>query len=153
MDTRSFHGVLLATVVVLLVSNATAAPIPTLGPVDITGTIVRADWVPEAKIKGIPGMSGTLGIDRVIRARFMVMLERIEGVDAKTARRMTSYLDPSVMQEPEPPQGQERILLQLNHADKDFLKKGMRITVKGYKIAGDEGGTWTDYEEIKILQE
>jgi hypothetical protein len=36
--------------------------------------------------------------------------------------------------------------------DKEFLKKGMRITVRGYKIAGDEGGTWTYYTEIKILR-
>jgi hypothetical protein len=120
--------------------------------VDITGTVVEARWMPEQKIKGIPGMSGTLGVDRVKRAHFLVTLEQVEGVDAKTARKMTGYLDSSVVREEEAVQGPLRILLQLNHEDKEFLKKGMRITVRGYKIAGDEGGTWTYYTEIKILR-
>jgi len=137
--------------VVLVALNASAAPIPRLGPVDVTGTIVEAQWTPEQNIKGIPGMSGTLGIDRVVHAHFVVALEQYEGVDPKTARRMTGYLDPSAPRELDSSEAPKRILLQLNHEDRDFLKRGMRITVTGYKIAGDEGGTWTSFTEIKIL--
>jgi hypothetical protein len=149
MNTRSAIGSLAIAFVLFSACNASAAPIPPLGPVDITGTVVQAQWIPEQKIKGIPGMSGTLGIDRVKRAHFVVALEQYEGVDAKTARQMTGYLDASAPREPDSTQAPQRILMQLDHEDKEFLKKGMRITVKGYKIAGDEGGTWTSYEEIR----
>jgi hypothetical protein len=31
------------------------------------------------------------------------------------------------------------------------MKKGLRIKVRGYKVAGDEGGTWTSFTGIEIL--
>jgi hypothetical protein len=97
-------------------------------------------------------MSGAARMDRTVPAHFLIALEPFEGVDPKTAWQMSSYLDESLMRAGAPAEPSKRILLQIDHADKDFLKNGMKITVKAYKIAGDEGGTWTYFTEIKILQ-
>jgi hypothetical protein len=42
------------------------------------------------------------------------------------------------------------IILKLDHKDKSYLKKGMKIRVKGYKVRGDEGGTWTSNSGVSV---
>ena len=59
-----------------------AAPLPDLGSANISGTVVKAKWSPKETRKGIPGMSGTAGHDRVVAAHFLVRLKDYEGIDA-----------------------------------------------------------------------
>ena len=130
--------------------NAMAAPIRPIGPVDVSGTISEIKWVPEEKVRGIPGMSGSLGHDRTRFAHFLVTLTDYDGVNAETARRMTGYLDRTSFKGGDQGDKPSFILLKINHNDKNYLKKGMRMRVIGYKVRGDEGGTWTYYDKLEI---
>jgi hypothetical protein len=137
----------------LLVPSASAAPIRPVGPLDVRGTISELRWVPERPVKGTPGLSGSLGRDRVEAAHFLVKLIHYEGVPPETARIMTYYLDESALRN-SPAGGQPSfILLKIESKDPDALQPGQRIRVRGYKVAGDEGGTWTSYSDIILLQE
>lgn len=130
---------------------AMGAPIIPIGPVEISGTVSEIKWVPEKKIKGIPRMSGSLGHDRIVPAHFLITLTNYKGVDSKTAITMTRYLDWSALQGEEKKEKPPFILLKINHSDKEYLKRGMKIKVIGYTVRGDEGGTWTSYKNIEIL--
>jgi hypothetical protein len=130
--------------------NAVAAPIRPVGPVDVSGTIRELKWVPEEKVKGVPGMSGSLGHDRTRFAHFLVTLTDYDGVNAETARRMTEYLDSTAYKGERQKDRPSFVLLQINHNDKNYLRKGMKIRVIGYEVRGDEGGTWTYYDRVEI---
>jgi len=133
--------------ILLMVSKSVTAPLPPLGPIDVSGTVTEVRWFPEKSIKGIPGMSGSAGRDRSFPAHFIIELNNTEGVDRETARRMSFYVagERSVAGGPS-----STIFLQLNHVDRNFLQKGMNIRITGYTIRGDEGGTWTSYKKIDI---
>jgi hypothetical protein len=128
-----------------------AAPTPIAGPVDIEGTIAEVQWLPEKEVKGTPRVSGSAGTDRVIPARFMVSLTNYTGLDADTVEKMKTFYQWSIPKHSDRPGMPELIVLRLAHPDKNFLKAGMRIRVKGYKIAGDEGGDYPSYEKLQIL--
>jgi len=132
------------------VKYGVAVPIRPLGPVDISGTVTGLNWIPEKRIKAVPGMSGSAGRDRTIPAHFIVRLEDFDGVDRQTAMTMTRYLDRTVRNDQEKDCRPLFVLLKINHTDKNYLKKGMRIKVSGYTIRGDEGGTWTHFLRIDI---
>ena len=133
-----------------LCSIVSAAPLPPFEPVNITGTIMMKEWFPETRVKGIPGMSGSAGRDRTFPSHFKVILENYEGIDTATARRINFLLGFSNGCS-EPSEKPKHLLLKLPHQDKFFLDQAVRIRVRGYKITGDEGGTWTSYEKIEIL--
>ena len=98
-------------------------------------------------------MSGSAGIDRTVPAHFLVTLRDFEGVDSKTALVMTRYLDPSVFKDEGKDIIPPFIILKINQSDKNYLKQGMLIKVRGYTVRGDEGGTWTHYTKIDILKQ
>lgn len=131
-----------------MISNSKAAPLPPLKPVDVSGTVMDVRWLPEKSIEGIPGMSGSAGRNRTFPAHFMLELKNVEGVDHETAKRMTYYVAG-----PRAESGVQStaVFLQLNHNDRNFLQKDMKIRVTGYTIRGDEGGTWTSYEKLDII--
>jgi len=52
--------------------NSVGAPIIPVGPINICGTVNEVRWVPEEMVKGIPGMSGTAGKDRVVPGHFLI---------------------------------------------------------------------------------
>lgn len=135
----------------LIVSLIQSAPTPIAGPVDIEGTIVEAKWLPEKQVKGNPKMTGSAGMDRVIPAQFMVSLKDYKGVDADTVEKMKTFYQWSIPASPNSPGMPEIVVLRIAHPDKTFLKTGMRIRVSGYRIAGDEGGDYPSYKELKIL--
>lgn len=64
--------------IILAVSHLSADIIPPVDPVDITGTIIDAEWMPERKVKGRPGYSGSLGHDRTFPAQFRAQLKDFE---------------------------------------------------------------------------
>ena len=128
-----------------------AAPIRPIGPVDVTGAISEIQWVPEKTVKGIPRMSGSAAKARVVSPHFLVRLVDYEGVSAEAAVIMTRYLDWSAYQNQDIKGRPPFILLKIDYRDPNYLKKGMRIRISGYKVAGDEGGTWTSFTGIEII--
>jgi hypothetical protein len=127
-----------------------AAPIRPIGPIDVSGKISQIKWFPEEKVKGIPGMSGSAGHDRIRLAHFLVTLTDYDGVNAETARTMTRYLDWTALKGEKQRDKPSFILLKINHNDKAYLRQGMKIRVIGYEVRGDEGGTWTYYDKVEI---
>jgi len=77
----------------IIALNSSGAPIPVVGPVTICGTVSDVKWVPEEMVKGIPGMSGSAGHDRIVPAHFVIALRNFDGVDSETDRRITGYLE------------------------------------------------------------
>ena len=73
------------------------------------------------------------------------------GVDPETAIVMTRYLDWYALKDGGRKAKPPFILLKLNHPDKNYLEKGMKIKVIAYTVGGDEGGTWTHFQKIVIL--
>lgn len=132
----------------IIVSNAVAAPIRPVGPVDVSGTVSEIKWVPEEKLKGISGMSGSAGRDRVIPGHFLVTLTDYDGVTVETAKMMIGYLDWNAFKGEEQKDKPSFILVRINYSDRDYLKKGRKIKVSGYTVKGDEGGTWTSYGSV-----
>jgi len=114
-------------------------------PTDIIGTIVEVKWYPERKRErrmrnGVRSW--------IVPARFNVKLQPFESgpteIEGRTIDRATSPWWGK-----NSPDGSVR--LSLNHFDKDYLKKGMKIKVTGYWRRGDEWHVSTGYERIKIL--
>jgi len=137
--------------VILSGLSAFAAPIRPVGPVDVTGTISEIQWVPEKTVKGIPRMTGSAAKDRVVSPHFLVRLVDYEGVSAEAAVTMTRYLEWPAFQNHEIKGRPPFILLKFDYGQPTYLKKGMRIRVIGYQVAGDEGGTWTSFTGIEII--
>jgi hypothetical protein len=130
---------------------ATAAPLPRLGPVDISGFIDDVCWIPKTVVKGIPDMSGSAGRDRAFAPHFRVKLTDFSGVDAATAIAMTRYVDWNALKNHEGKKKPPFVLLKIDYPNKNFLKKGMKIKAHAYVVGGDEGGTWTSFRQIEIL--
>lgn len=142
--------------IVLLTAGAfrtSAAPLPRLGPVDISGVIDEVRWVPEMTVKGTPGMSGSAGRDRVFAPHFRVKLTDFSGVDASTAVAMTRYLDWNAFKNDGGRLKPIFVLLKIDYPDKNYLKKGMKIKVLAYTVGGDEGGTWASFRGIEFLNQ
>jgi hypothetical protein len=143
--------VLGAGIQLLFILVAAAAPIRPVGPLDVTGTVSEVRRVPERLIKGTPGASGSLGRDRIEAAHLLVKLIDYEGITPETARIMTHYLNESASRNTPDKDPPPFVLLRLGIKNPDQMRPGLRIRVTGYKVAGDEGGTWTAYTEITFL--
>jgi DNA-binding NarL/FixJ family response regulator len=98
----------------------------------------------------IPGASGTLGIDRIIGAHFLVVLRDYSGPDEKTLEAMSRVFSVTFPGS-QPPAGVRVIHLKLNSDNPNLIREGMKIRVTGYTVNGDEGDTWTRYDKLKIL--
>lgn len=117
---------------------------------DIDGVISEVKWYPSKFIRGIPGMSGSAGQDRIMPEHYIIKLINYEGISSEDALRITRYIKWDAFNDNENKKT-AFILLKLNHKKKYYLKKGMKIKVLGYTVRGDEGGTYTYYEKIEIL--
>lgn len=136
--------------VLCFTTSLLGAPTPVAGPVDVEGVILDVAWLPEEEIKGMM-VTGTAGHDRAIPARFRVSLGNYSGIDSDTFEIMKSFYKWSVPDHHNSAEMPKFIVVQLYHPDKTFLKKGMRIRVKGYRLWGDEGGDYPAYIEFQIL--
>jgi hypothetical protein len=141
-------SITLACTFFLNTAHLGAAPIPPAGPFDIVGTISEVKWVPEQYIPGKPGWSGSLGHDRVVLAHFVVRLVKYKGVSAENAVRVTRYITYNAYGDKNPSCLPPFIILKINSKNKNFLKTGMKLRIKGYSVRGDEGGTWTSFTGI-----
>ncbi|WP_353684945.1 hypothetical protein V4D30_03895 [Thermodesulfovibrio sp. 3907-1M] len=134
----------------ILLNNAYSVPLPSVDKYDITGTISEIEWYPKKFIKGISGMSGSAGKDRIMPPHYILKLTDYEGISSEDALKITRYIKWDTLnnnEKREPP----FILVKVNHKNRYFLKKGMRIKIKGYTVRGDESGTYTYYEKIEVL--
>jgi hypothetical protein len=131
---------LMMLILFLSVFQVHAAPIRPVGPVTIEGTIQEIRWYPEKLVKATPGMSGSAGKDRTFPARYVIRLAdlHMRGPVQGDISKFERTGGATVM---------------LNHqADDQFLKKGMRIVVFNYRESGDEGGTWTSFDRLDVVQ-
>ena len=142
---------LVVLIIFVITSQGIGAPVRPFGPADVAGIIGDLHWYPEKKEKTIRGMSGSAGVDRTMPAHFLLTLRVVEGVDSQTAVAMTRYFDSLAFKSEEKNFIPTFVVLKINHSDKNYLKKGMKIKVFGYTIRGDEGGTWTYYSRIDII--
>ncbi|MHB8901465.1 MAG: hypothetical protein ACYC6Y_22165 [Thermoguttaceae bacterium] len=126
-------------------------PLPPMEPVTIEGSVAEADWHPSRYLEGKPGFSGSLGKDRTEPAHFVVKLDDYRGVNTATAWRLVRTLGVVPAKGASEKQPPKYLVVRLDHKDSKALKKGIRIRIVGYRISGDEGGTWTHYEELWIL--
>ena len=123
---------------------AGAAPLPPFEPVDVCGTIVSRAWVPARRVPGVAGASGSLGRDREFPAHARVEIEPYRGIDGRTAARINALLGFAPAGAP----GNRRLLLLLPTDDPALLDGRTSICVVGFRISGDEGGTWTSYARL-----
>ncbi len=141
MKTIPFYS---ALVVFLAVTTGSfASPMIPYGPMTIEGTIQEITWVPEKSEKGEPGMSGSLGIDRTFPACYIIILTNtvIDNSKIKDDPYRLSY------------KSGEMLRVSIRHKKNDgFLKKGMRIRVVDYEVNGDEGGVWSSFDRVEIVQ-
>ena len=108
-----------------------------VGPINIEGVIKIAVWYPEEFIRGIPMMSGTLGVDRTTPAHYKVQLESIVVSNSEDYSRLLINSGDTIS---------------LAHPEDDgFLKAGKRISISGLTQLGDEGGYDTFFDQIEIL--
>lgn len=128
-----------------------AAQIKGVKSVDVTGMVAEMTWVPEQKVKGRPGFSGSLCCDRIRPAHFLVKLIDYEGVTSETAIRMTELINWEALEGMKQKASYSFVLIKISHNDGEFIKKGMKIKISGYTVSGDEGGTWTEYNKLEIL--
>lgn len=133
-----------------LSSLALASPMASIPERDIEGTIASLSWNPEFTAKGMFGMSGSLGGDRTFKASYDVTL--IDCVVNYSEKDLTP--EELSMYQPVATGSINKMHLTLEHEkDDDFLKPGMKIKVEGYDKSGDEGGVWTRFRKIEILNQ
>lgn len=136
---RLFGGL---CVIVLATQIARGMPMRPMPVVTVTGTVVEAKWVPEETSKGQPGAPGSLGRDRKIPAHFEVQLKDVD-VQIVHSTGNKDFDGPSGRQ--------PKYDLRINSDKKDLLKPGMKIKVPNYRIGGDEGGVWSQHDEVQVL--
>ena len=139
---------LVVLIIFVITSQGIGAPIRPFGPVDVAGVIGDLHWYPEKKEKAIRGMSGSAGVDRTMPAHFLLTLRVVEGVDSQTAVAMTRYFDSLAFKSEEKNFMPTFVVLKINHSDKNYLKKGMKI-----KVFADTQSVATKGEPGHITQE
>jgi hypothetical protein len=136
-----FHATRLALPVsAMLLGEVSAVPMIPLGPVDVSGTIVELKWVPAKRIKGIPGMSGSAGFDRIIPAHYLAALRPYAGPDVQLARLLNHRIGAGDLNPADPDQAPATLVVWVLGVRPGHLKVGMRVLLPAYTIFGDEGG-------------
>ena len=123
---------------VCFIQSSSASPMPPTATMTIEGRIQEISWYPKKHVKGIPGMSGSAGVDRTVPAHYKVSL-----IDTK----VTSQENDNV-----PFTSGSPINIKLNHPKDDkFLMKNMQVRIIDFRMGGDEGGIWTSFKNIELL--
>ena len=125
-------------------SHGHAAPLPPLPVINTCGAIDTFLWSPETQVPGRPGFSGSLGHQRVFPARFEIVLKNFSGVDASLAQRINGIMSYR------PATTTPRLKLIIASGDRHKFDHARRLCVSGYRVRGDEGGTWTSYRRLVL---
>lgn len=128
------------------------APLPPLDPVTLSGTIETVKWVKARLVRGRRGATGSLGRDRTFPAHFVVVLGDYRGVDSDQARRLNGLVGAGWQNPILPAAKPRRLTVWINSDDPGWLRPGMAIRIAGYRITGDEGGTWTRHGGVEIRE-
>jgi hypothetical protein len=151
-STGKFPVALMAGFIVIasLARPIVAAPLPPMAPVDACGEIQSLEWLPSETLPAVPGMSGSAGRKREWPARFVAVLGNVQGLDEAQIAHINALLSSSsdsagVNVTP------DGLLLVLPIEDPDLLKRGVGICVTGFVVRGDEGGTWTKYDKLELV--
>lgn len=125
-------------------SASRGAPLSPFGPVDLCGDIVSVAWYPVAKVAGKRGFSGSLGRDRTFPARFGVLLRNSTGLKPDQRTRMNATLRGAAKLK----EGEGEVVVMVNSNDPDLLKNARSLCLYGFRIRGDEGGTWVVHDRV-----
>jgi hypothetical protein len=125
---------------ILMFSEASAVPMIPLGPVDVSGTVVGLKWIPAQRIRGIPGMSGSAGVTRIIPAHFLAALRPYAGPDAGLARLLNHMVRAYDQNPADLQQAPTTLVVWVRDVRPHQLRVGMRVLLPDYTIFGDEGG-------------
>lgn len=126
---------------------AEAAPLRPFGPVDVCGEIVVFRWHEAQSAVGRPGFSGSLGRDRSFPARFGVVLKRHRGVDPESVGWVNGALRGA---SGDLPTAAGELILVVSGDDAALLEGARSLCVHGFRIRGDEGGTWTFHDRLDV---
>lgn len=132
--------------------SAHGAPLQPVGPVDICGSVVSREWLPERAETYRTGRPSSLKEDRKLPAGFRVVLENVRGIDAAISRRINSMLGFPAEEARETPDGPRRVLLLLTHAEPRVLDGAASLCVQGFQAGGDESGSWTRYVNLSVTR-
>lgn len=139
-----------AVVTLLSATSAAGAPLPPFEPVDVCGSVGLVAWLEPSYLPPVPGMSGSAGHGRKWPGRFVVVLSEVGGISGAQVGQINGLLrsarDASALSG-----APGDLLLVLPHRDPGALRAGVRLCVYGFRISGDEGGTWTDYDSLEIV--
>lgn len=124
----------------MLLGDVSAVPMIPLGPVDVSGTITELKWIPAKRIKGIPGMSGSAGVDRIVPEHFLAALRPYAGPDAELARAFNHMVGSGDLNPANIDQAPATLVVWVLGVRPGHLKVGMRVLLPSYTIFGDEGG-------------
>ena len=138
---KNLNLILLVFVIHILPNAAFSAPMPEIGPMTIEGNVEEVTWSPETHIKGIPGMSGTAGVDRTFPAHYKVTLTNTDIDISEDSWEKEKFKSGNTVE-----------IVIYHKKDDGFLKKGMRIKVLDYRINGDEGGYWYSFSKIEVIK-
>jgi hypothetical protein len=123
-------------------------PLQTLGPFDISGTITEAQWYP-AKDKWIISKGGKKG-GSYFPAHFIVKVVKYDGVSAEDAVRMTKLFSGNPYGKKEPSGMPPFIIMKIHSQDRNYLKKGMNISVSAYVLDQYEGKILAKNKGVEI---
>jgi hypothetical protein len=141
------HAIRMALpIAILLCAEASAVPMIPLGPVDVGGTTVDLKWVPAKPVKGITGMSGNAGVDRIIPAHFLAALRPYAGPDAQLARLLNHRVGAGDLNPADFDQAPAALVVWVLGVRPHQLKVGMRILLPSYTLFGDEGGIGVQHD-------
>ena len=150
------HNLSLAALLVaplFAMGSLLAAPLPPMNAVNITGTVIKATWVPAKKLKAMPGLSGSLGRDRVLPAHLVVTISEFKGPTGRQTRKLNAFVGEPAENPSDESAIPNRMVIWINSEKKLTLAAGTRIHVRGYRVTGDEGGTWAVNEGWEVLTE
>lgn len=129
---------------------ALAAPLPPVPPFDVCGTVVALGWLPAHREPAIKGMSGSAGVDRSWPERLAVVLDRA-CTDDPEALALSNMFQRGTAGSTGRDLAEGQALLVLPEVDIGAVTLGRGICVSGFKVSGDEGGTWTRFGALVQL--
>ena len=103
----------------------------------------------KKSVKGMPGMTGSLDENRIFPAHYKIILS-----DFKLSNDFKKNFFRYQWDFPKEATEKNELLIKLNHEKDDgFLKEKLKIQIINYLEYGDEGGIWTKFDDIQIINE
>jgi hypothetical protein len=139
-----------ASIVFGIPAPVAAAPLPSVAPVHPCGKVRQVHVLPPKTLPAVPGISGSAGRERHWPSRAVIVLSQVRGITRQQRQQLNVLLSTSsdggaIELRP------GHLLLILTGAEAVALRPSVRICVTGFVVRGDEGGTWTNFGELRVL--